>query len=214
MTQNLSKPGSEEPPRDELGLERLIFFTDAIFAIAITLLVLDLQLPESLPGGNVWAALGSIQSDLIGFVVSFLVIGIYWVAHHRHFRYIKAYDGRLIWLNLFFLMSIVFMPFSTRVISSHGDQPSAVQLYALNVSVTGFLFTLSWVYAAESHRLVDPALPVKFVQYFTLRALIPSLIFLASMLLTFTGVEYLTQFSWVSILLVPPMLSRIYGYRV
>ena len=138
----MSKP-RERWVESGTDLERTVFFSDAVFAIAITLLILDIRVSE-MPKEQISAQLPSLVFGLwprfLSFVVSFLVIGSFWMSHHRMFHYIKRYDGRLLWINLFFLMSIVFLPFPTSVLSA-GSEPQrfAVAFYAGSVSIAGLL---------------------------------------------------------------------------
>lgn len=217
----LRGPGkkSEETHEAEgdLQFERVVFFSDAVFAIAITLLIIELRVPAGIEG-DVIANLqrGIIGGQMLSFIISFLVIGTYWVAHHRHFKYIKRYDHRLIWLNLFFLMSVVFLPFVTSVIGEFGNQAGAVALYAISVSITGFTLVLLWLHATDRNRLVDPGLDVRFGQYFTWRAVLPAVIFALSApmaFLPFKGAPYIAMASWGLIVFIRPLLGRFYGYR-
>src|SRR3954454_8361492 len=106
-------------------LERTIFFSDAVFAIAITLLALEIQVPQ-IPDGSVPAllptALLSLWPKFFSFLISFWVIGNYWLAHHRIFHYINGYDRGLLLINLLFLMWIVLMPFSSSLVGEYGNQ--------------------------------------------------------------------------------------------
>src|SRR5215472_2918297 len=95
------------------GYQRLLFFSDAVFAIAITLLVLDLRLP---PGSQVFD-LAAVRQQIIGFVVSFYVIGRFWLSHHALFEGVAGYDVRLLATNLLFLAAVVFLPFPTTEVS-------------------------------------------------------------------------------------------------
>src|ERR1700723_51476 len=103
--------GTPSPTSGEgrkLGFERFIFFSDAVFAIAITLLVLDLKVPNADA-----FALAPLIPKLLGFGISFYVIGRYWLAHHQLFEAVEGYDGLLLGANLWFLASIAFLPFPT-----------------------------------------------------------------------------------------------------
>ena len=93
----------------------LVFVSDAVFSIAITLLVLDVGIPalKSISSNSIWTILGSRLPNFIGLVVSFFVIAIYWVAHLRHMKFVSDVDGKLLWLNIFLLFFIVLLPFST-----------------------------------------------------------------------------------------------------
>ena len=122
----MTSPGSFRNAR--LQFERLVFFSDAVFAIAITLLVLDLRLPLSSHGE---INLGGIGSKVFGFALSFSVIGIYWLSHHRLFGELRAKDRALRVANLFFLASIVFLPFPTSVIAQFPATTVSVVFYRL-----------------------------------------------------------------------------------
>jgi uncharacterized membrane protein len=132
-------------PRDPeieggLELERVVFFSDAVFAIAITLLVIDLKLPETADMASergAWLALAATIPRLGGFVISFLVIGAYWVGHHRMFRYITRCDVSLLWRNLLLLMCVAFLPFPTSVFSEHLRGQMPIVLYAGSLGLAG-----------------------------------------------------------------------------
>jgi TMEM175 potassium channel family protein len=117
---------------DETGLERLIFFSDAVFAIAITLLALDVRLPD-LPEGasddSILRALLQIGPQYFGYVVSFAVIGLIWMGHHRMFRSIGSYDRMLMLLALLQLMIVAFLPFPTRLIGEFGTSSRVVTIF-------------------------------------------------------------------------------------
>ena len=145
---------------DKLGLERLIFFSDAVFAIAITLLALDLRLPsdvESPGNAQLLAQLLEIWPKYLAYVVSFLAIGTFWVGHHRRFRLIMRYDRGLLTLNLLFLMVIAFVPFPTSVISETGNRTATI-FYALTMALGGLMLATLWWYASWHNRLTDPGL--------------------------------------------------------
>jgi len=166
---------------DQLGLERIVFFSDAVIAIAITLLALEIRLPEVHSGGEIPGALLSLWPRYLGFAVSFLVVGSYWFAHHRVFRAVRRYNDTLIWLNILFLLCIAFVPFASAVLGEHGNERSAVFFYALVMMVTGLIQTLLWVYASRRHRLIDPSFSGRAIRFGTVRALTPPIVFLLSL---------------------------------
>ena len=186
---------------DELSMERIVFFRDAFFAIAITLLALEIRLPDIAGLGNaeLLKELLSIWPRYLSFMVSFLVIGNFWLIHHRQFRYIERYDNHLIFINLFVLMAIAFIPFPTVMISENGNRTATI-FYALTMCVVGLLLTLLWLYASSRRRLVSPDLESAIVRRGILRNLSAPVVFLLSI-----GVAYinpdLAKFSWI--LIVP-----------
>ena len=121
--------------RTERGLDRLVNFSDATVAIAITLLILPLVDAAKDIGEHSFAAFfGENFWELLAFVISFAVIARYWVVHHRVFEWVEDYDGRLVWLNFLWLATIVFMPFTANVLSnSNGQRAEVDALYIGNL---------------------------------------------------------------------------------
>ncbi len=186
--------------KDSRGLERLIFFSDAVFAIAITLLALNIQLPANTPlGGDVpdsilQAALSVTGKKILSYVISFLIIGIYWISHHRLFRHVERYDSRLIMLNLVLLMTIGFIPFPTTLVSEYGNR-TAVVFYSASVALVGLLMALTWWYATYKGRLLDAPLPRHEWRVTLARQLTGPAVFLVSIGLAFIDTE-VAKFFW------------------
>src|SRR3712207_1408443 len=147
---------------------RIEAFSDGVFAIAITLLVIEIGVPHIEGEGTpLFGALVEQWPSYLGYVISFLQIGVIWANHHNRFRYIVRSDHILLFLNILFLMCVAFIPFTTAVLAEHlqGTEPeraTAGILYAGTLAVTAIFFTLLWLYAAGRYRLVsrnlDPAL--------------------------------------------------------
>ncbi len=130
--------------RRQFQLERIIFFSDAVFAIAITLLIIELQLPEVTiqTNGDLLHALGTILPDIFGFVISFFLIASFWNHHHSIFGYVKNFDTGLIWLNLMTLFFIVLIPFTTTLLGSYGNLLASTTIYTINILGVGVMFFL------------------------------------------------------------------------
>jgi uncharacterized membrane protein len=140
-------------------LDRIVNFSDGVFAIVITLLVLDIRVPN-IPEGLVSQELPSrilaLEPKFLSYVISFLVIAIYWQAHHRVFRPMRSYDRTLLWLNFLFLMAISFLPFPTSLLGEYSEQQLSVVIYAATAAIASLLLvSISW-YATAEHRLVAP----------------------------------------------------------
>jgi uncharacterized membrane protein len=132
---------------------RLETFSDGVFAIAATLLILDVRLP---PGGSVAHGFLSIWPSYAAYVLAFLTIGIMWINHHTVFGCIDHIDQRFLIINVFFLMTIAFVPFPTRVLAEHlqHDATAAAFVYGLTMVVMAVLYNLLWFYAARGRRLI------------------------------------------------------------
>lgn len=139
---------------------RMETFSDGVFAIAITLLVLGIAVPGST--GGLGSALLRLWPSYVAYGVSFLVIGAIWVNHHAMFRHVVRADGMLMLLNLLQLMVVAFLPFPTAVLarafSRGADEALASAFYGGTLTVFGVLVNVTWHYAAHRHRLLDSAL--------------------------------------------------------
>ncbi len=188
-------------------LERLIFFSDAVFAIAITLLALELRLP-ALPAGlsleqaqaEMTRGLVDLLPEIVSFFVSFFVIGAYWIGHHRMYSYIQQYDRVFLWLNLLFLMCIILIPPVSALLGEYDQLQVATVLYAGVIAATGLVMSLLWWYAAH-HHLVTPDLDSRARRALLAPSLITFAAFALSILLSFYD-NRLAQYTWYLIALI------------
>ncbi len=193
-----AKRGAET---EELGLERIVFFSDAVMAIAITLLAFDLKVPDfttAVTSAQLLAALSGMGNRFLSFLVSFMVVGIYWTSHHRYFRYIKRYDSRLILLNMLFLLFIALMPFVASLLGGFGFTTVGIIAYAAAVALTGMTISALWWYASANHRLVEPDLDDQFIRTRNLVALVGPLVFFASIPFALINPFYSMIIWWMS----------------
>ncbi len=191
-------PDDTQTPTTQLALDRIIFFSDAVFAIAITLLALELRVPE-MPINQVATQmpreLAAMTPKFISFILSFLIIGSYWAAHHRDFQYIKRYDQRLIWINLLLLMFVAFLPFPTAMLGNYPAQQFTVTLYAACLALMGFVRAWLWWYASKNYRLIDRELDPRRIARLNRRGLIVPLIFLLSIVVAMSN-PLVAMWSW------------------
>jgi uncharacterized membrane protein len=143
----------ERGHRDERAVEfsRIVNFSDAVFAIAITLLVLTLEVPES--SEDLGQELADQLPDLLAYAISFAVLAKLWVIHHRFFGGLEEFDGNLIAINLFYLAWVAIVPFSSELVGDYGDETHAVVVYAVNMAGLGLISAWMRTYAV-THRLV------------------------------------------------------------
>jgi len=152
-----------------------VSFSDAVIAIAITLLALDLevpQIPESLAAAELPSALLELWPELYSFLLSFWIIGFYWLAHHRLFQHVRAYDRGMLLINLLFLMWIVLMPFSSSLIGEYEHQQLPVIIYAVHNIFTSLSLTWLWRHASKDDRLVETSLDPRLVRFANFRTLL------------------------------------------
>jgi uncharacterized membrane protein len=195
----------------ELDLERVVFFSDAVFAIAITLLVLELKVPtvpERATADELLAALRATTPQIFAWLLSFATIGLYWLAHWRRFRYVERIDERLAALNLVLLGLIAFIPFPTALMGEHGDLVPVVVLYAISLSAAGIVGPLSWVYAFRAG-LVRSDTPERIARLGALRGFSVPMIMLGSLLLLPIVGSFAVEMSWLLILPAQTFMNAV-----
>jgi uncharacterized membrane protein len=133
---------SQPPVKETIEFARIVAFTDGVFAIAITVLVLGIDVPENLPEDGVDDFLFDSWRQLFAYFLSFAVIGRFWLSHHGIFGMLHDFDRRLLVLNLVYLSLIVLIPFPTNLLGEYGSEPDAVVAYAL---VIGSASLLGWL---------------------------------------------------------------------
>lgn len=127
-------------------------FSDGVFAIVATLLVLDFHVPELrvVNSAALWSALAALWPHYLAYATSFLVVGIYWLNHHSMSHYVRYCDRRLMWRNLLFLMTVAFVPFPTMIIAQYGDVPAGVLFYGLILFISSLMVNLMWRYIVRN----------------------------------------------------------------
>lgn len=168
--------------RESDETDRLVALSDGVIAIAITLLVLEIPVPV-VPTGVTTATLPDLVAEqwreYFGYVLSFLVVGLYWVLHRRVFVHVERHDRGLLWLNLLFLLMVAFVPYGTSVFTTFPG-PFGVAFYAGVLALTGFSLFCLWAYASR-RRLLESGLATRPVEIQTARFLVSPLLFTVSM---------------------------------
>ena len=174
----LSYDRESRPEEGTVAIDRLIYFSDAVFAIAMTLLVLAIPRPS--PTDSVYTFLTKEDTGkFIAYFISFWVIAIYWLGHHRLFRFVRRYDQGLLFLNLVLLFFVAFLPYPSAILGDHNTSVAATNFYAISVAAAGAASTaLAW-YATVYRRFTGDRLP-PWASYYVYRGLIVPIVFLAS----------------------------------
>jgi len=136
---------------------RVEALSDGVFAIAMTLLIIEIHVPhvDTANASALGQALRQLAPQVVAFVISFLILGTFWIGHHNHFVHIRKANRTLLWLNILFLCTIAFLPFSTAFLAAYWHQPLGGVLYGSNLLAAGALLWLHWVYATAGRRLVS-----------------------------------------------------------
>ena len=149
-------PRQEGDEAADEGIGRILALSDGVFAIALTLLILDIVLPARTTDDNLGQALLHIWPRYLAYALSFLVIARYWVIHHQTFKLIVRDNATLVWLNFLLLFFIAFLPFPTAVIGAHEGSAAAAVLYAIAVCLTGASSAAYLWYATGRANLIRP----------------------------------------------------------
>ncbi len=199
----------------EHSLERLIFFSDAVFAIAITLLVIELHVPNMPDGATEQQfiqALANVIPNFLGFTLGFFVIGAFWGAHHRAFRFATHWGERLMPTSILLLFSIAALPFFTALLSDYGNRRVPVVLYCLWLTVTA-LFNVRMQRLATSPPVVDPLASKADIAAVRRRGMATVLGAATAMIVALVATApYLGQISLISIPVYRRLLDLLAGW--
>ena len=187
--------------RHERGTEefgRVAAFSDAVFAIAMTLLVVGIAVP-TVKEAELGSALHALIPDISAFFISFIVIGRYWMAHHRFFSRLRAVDTHFISVNLVYLAAIAFVPFPTALVSKYETSAITVVIYAATLAAASLLEAIMTVMAYRADSFREPLSPVAF-KYEVIGAVLPVTLFAVSVPIAFENTT-LALLSWL--LMIP-----------
>lgn len=190
---------------------RVLSFSDAVFAFAATLLVLKIDLPELDPAfvsAQLPNALLQLWPTYFANIMSFLLIGYYWLNHHALFASLKRFNKTIVWLNLIFLIFLSFLPFPVDLFGDYSNESSVIIFYAISISLVGYMLAFMWWYAAGPGKLVDPAMARKRVWYHQLRYLVAPLVFTLSIPIAVVDPS-LARFSWFAMLVGVVIASKV-----
>lgn len=192
-------------------MDRLVFFSDAVFAIAMTLLIVELRIPD-VPGAELGPALTALIPGYLTFVLSFVVVGIAWMSHHRKFHVIIRQDRNLPRINLLLLLFVATVPLPTGILGRYGDTVPAVCLYAATISALGFSLTLIWVHSRRQG-LIDEALPEVVYRYVLVQSLPVPTVFAFSIPLALVAGATAAEIAWAASFLFAVVVRLTYGRR-
>ncbi len=186
------------------GVERLEAFSDGVFAIAITLLVLGIDVPD-VSNEQLGTALSDLVPNVLAYFLGFAIIGLFWVHHHEFFTVVERHADRLLWTNLLFLSLIAAMPFTTGLIGEYGDSSTATVLFAANVALASLADVLSEATAVRAG-VMDPDSEQRYRDFRKTELFTPA-VFLLSIPVALVSVEA-AQLSWIAILIAAVARSR------
>ena len=204
-----SGPGDGSEVSEPPSVARLLALTDGVVAIALTLLVLSLKIPDQLAhptsAGELAHSLGQHVDVFIAYLVSFYVIGIFWLVHHRTFRAVRGHSEGLAWWNFAFLLFITLMPFTSDLIGIYGSNPLAIDIFALNLLLASLSTQLVLIFAERRHLLNPGSEDAPAIG--RARLLGTSLVLVASMAVAWYSTAA-ARYVWVLLIFLPTYLQR------
>jgi uncharacterized membrane protein len=212
VRRNTSEPLTDRQPdrarEYDRDVQSVANFNDAVFAIAMTLLVVSIRVPSGTSAETLGNALRGLGSAFASYGISFVVIGFYWLGYHRQVHFMERFDGAALVIDLLFLMSIGFLPFPTLLLNQYFGSVSMI-FYASSMAASGLLLGTLWIYAARRRLLRNVDAPLN--RYYALRALYPPLIFVLSIPVAVAAPKA-AEYVWGLLLLGRPLLRRV-AYR-
>ena len=192
----------------DLSTLRIEALTDGVFAIAMTLLVLNFEVPNPLEGKGAFElhhTLRRLWPNFLHYAISFLLLSIFWIKSHQQYHFIKRSDQRLLWLSLMSLFFICLLPFTTSLVSDYGNMPVAAIVFEANLLAAGAAFHLQWLYATRDKHLVDANLDTRVVVAYRRSSLVVPLVSIAAIAVSIfhprlgTGFYFLVPFMLIYI---------------
>ena len=183
-----------------LEKSRIAALVDGIFAVAMTLLVLDLRLPEGVKltsDSEAWHQLVDLRGRFATYILSFVVLGIFWIAHHSLFHFVSRVDRNLLWLNLLFLLFITLLPFSTNLLSGNAPLHVPVAVYGANLLLLSLSSLLQQSYLAHRPGLSLDHLTPAWITTMRRRTAIPAVIAAASIAISFFNPHVALSAYWL-----------------
>jgi uncharacterized membrane protein len=174
-----SREDDEAAPEEGIG--RILALSDGVFAIALTLLILEIAVPATTTPDGLSKALLELWPRYLAYVLSFVVIARFWVIHHLAFRLIARDNATLVWLNLLLLMFVAFLPFPTGVLGENASSPAAAVLYAASVCLANAASAACWWYASGSAGLLRPGVGAAQVRALRARGLSGTVVFVLTL---------------------------------
>jgi len=175
------------PHEHDEGTQRIEAFSDGVFAIAITLLIIEIGVPILTADESLSDALLDLWPEYAAYVLSFLIIGIYWANHHSFFKLFVHTDHYFLMLNVFFLMCIAFLPFPTAVLGEYLDdsaeRKTAVAVYAFGLLLPAFSWFCVWLYG-NAHGLIDERLHPAYVRFLTMQYIASVVFYIGAVLIS------------------------------
>lgn len=196
--------------------DRVLNFSDGVFAFAATLLVLKIDLPSLSPleinSGRLLSELINLWPQYFANIISFLIIGYYWLSHHAIFSLIKRFNPVIIWLNILFLVFVSFIPFPVDLFGDYSNSLVVIMFYSLSLSAVGFLLASIWLYAVNKRGLIQEGIGKHQIFYYSCRFLLAPVVFLLSAPLAFID-PAVAKISWLFVIAGIIIINKSFHFK-
>lgn len=197
----------------DIKVEHVISFSDAVFAFAITLMALSIDIPDlplNLSQSELLQRLDDFYPQFEDYIISFAVIGIFWISYHQVFNHIKGSHISMVYLNLLFLLFITLLSLTTTFVINYASYQIPYIIYCIVVIMTSSLLVLIWWYATKDYRLVDKGMHPLFIKGTFFALLVIPIIFSISIVISFIDLD-IAQYFWLGI--IPMNVLIRYKYK-
>lgn len=200
----------------ELGKNRIEALSDGVFAIAMTLLILEFRvpsLPPDAPNVEVVPALLNLWPKFVTYVVSFISLGVFWIGHHNMYHLIRRADRLLLWFNILFFMFVSFLPFSTSVLNAFMQTQVAPLFFGANITIIGWILFLQWTYANSQPDMLAGFVTPEYRAVVKSRMLIVPIVTTLTMLIAFWSIE-ISLVIYLSLLPLYMLPGKLAGVKI
>jgi uncharacterized membrane protein len=194
--------------------EHVVSFGDAIFAFAITLMTLSINIPDLPPNlteSELLSRLYDLYPQVESYIISFAVISIFWISYHQVFNFITRSHISMVYLNLLFLLLITFLSITTSLVIEYGSYQIPYIIYCVVVILASSLLALIWWHATKDYRLVDKGIHPLFVRGMMVNHLLVPFVFAISILVSFFNLD-IAQYVWLVIIPLSIAVRRRYKH--
>jgi uncharacterized membrane protein len=171
----------EENTSESLPTNRIEGLSDGVFGIAMTILIFKLDVPDGIMQDNMNKVIQDKLFNMIpqfeNYFISFILLGLYWTRHQLQFKHIRQADRNLLWINIFFLVFVGLLPFTTGMLMKYTGLEIPQFLYSLNLMLIGLALAIHWIYASANYRLISKDLTKEFIRRYTMLTLSPVVVF-------------------------------------
>ena len=193
--------------------EHVIAFGDAIFAFAITLMTISIEIPDLPPNlteSELLSRLYEVYPQVESYIISFVVIGIFWISYHQVFNFITKSHISVVYLNLLFLLLITFLSITTSLVIDYGSYQIPYVIFCVVVILASSLLALIWWYATKDYRLIDKDVHPLFIRGLMINLLLIPFVYAISILVSFFNQD-IAQYLWL--IIVPLSIATRRKYR-